>query len=245
MQKLNKIDNNLWLLPLGIYIVEYEALVISDIHIGFEKALSRSGIQMPSNSYDTMKGTIGEYLDITEAKTIVINGDLKEDIYRLSYQEHNEVDDLFDYLVSRGIDIKFVRGNHDNFMKSFFEDRKHIDVYEQYLELGDNFITHGHILLDEEMKSSKAKRVIIGHEHAGVVLKDEAGFNHKFKATCRANIYNKKLYVLPAFSPIKSSGELNGENKSILSPILKRAGNFIFYLFEDGDWFEFKDEQIL
>lgn len=230
------------LLPLGIYLVKERAIVISDLHIGYEEYLFRRGIQMPRTSYAEIKEVIFQYILITKAEHIILNGDLKEQLARFSYQEKSELSDFIFYLNSFNIKISFVRGNHDNFLANFLLDRG-VDLYEKFFELGDNFITHGHIKLEEEIKKSKAKRVIIGHEHATVNLIDEVRSSHKFKVIAEADIFDKKIFVLPAFSPIKMGCELNRKDK-FLSPILSMASNFKIYLYEDEEWFFFKLEDI-
>jgi putative SbcD/Mre11-related phosphoesterase len=122
-----------------------------------------------------------------------------------------------------------------------FLEKQGVECHEQFIEIGDNFITHGHIDLSEEIAISKTKRVIIGHEHPGIMVRDELMSGEKFKAFVKTKIFNKDLFVLPAFSPLKPGTELNVKNIKFLSPILDRSDldNFIFYVNEDKEWFSF------
>jgi putative SbcD/Mre11-related phosphoesterase len=236
---LRDINDSISCFPLGLFLKKSKSIVISDLHIGFEHVLSRRGVLVPVACYSRMKKVIKDYVEISCAKSIILNGDLKEDIFNFSYQEYNELEDFFIFLNSLGLEVHFVRGNHDNFIKNFIT-KQNINIYEKYMEIDGFLITHGHISLDKEITESSCKGVIIGHEHAGISIKDDAGVEHKFKTIAKGSkIYGdseKNIFVLPAFSPIKSSSDMNLKNK-FMSPILQGINYFSYFVYEDGDWF--------
>ena len=241
--KLQSLIDNVQFLPLGLFLVKSRAIIISDLHIGFEDMLSKSGVQLPRNSYPSMKATLEEYISLLDPKVIILNGDIKEYLSNLSFQESMELVDFIYFLRVKKLDVKFIRGNHDNFLFKFVE-REEIDFYDDYLEIDNCFITHGHMNLIDEIANSPAEVVVLGHEHASIVV-GSGGSNYKFKVIAEADLLDKKVLVLPAFSPIKAGCEFNVKDQTFLSPILKRADNFRYHLFEEDEWFTFEHKDII
>src|SRR5579884_1476992 len=98
------------------------------------------------------------------------------------------------------------------------------------VEVGGYILTHGHI-------DVKGKRLLIGHEHPAVSVKDDFGIKHRYKAFIEADLGNKKVFVLPSASPITLGTDMNETPSSqFLSPILngKRLDDAIPYLVEIG-----------
>lgn len=237
---------DIYLLPRALFLKRERALVLSDTHIGFEQLLRKQGIQLPNRSYPYMKEEIKRYIDFSKPSTIILNGDIKEEFSDLSYQEFHEMKDFITFLKGEKLRIIAIRGNHDNYLMHFLE-KQGVECHEQFVEIGDNFITHGHINLLEEIALSKTKRVIIGHEHPGIMVRDELFSGEKFKAFVRTTIFDKDIFVLPAFSPLKPGTELNIKNPKFLSPLLDICDldDFMFYVNEDSDWFTFDFHDIV
>ena len=229
------------LLPLGIYFDHISSLFISDLHIGFEKALQKQGIQMPKSSYPEIKERSREYIEMVKPQNIILVGDIKEDFGEFNFQEFYELKDYFEFLKDLNINIEVIRGNHDNYLLPFLK-KMEINYHEKFLIMGDTFITHGHLNLEEEIRNSKAKRIVFGHEHPSIMVRDSSGLNTKFKATIIGDVYSRTLYSLPAFSPLKPGTEINvADKKDFLSPIFKDADldSCVAHLFEEDEWFSF------
>src|SRR5579875_3203705 len=89
----------------------------------------------------------------------------------------------------------------------------------------------------EKVEDVKGKRLLIGHEHPAVSVKDDFGIKHRYKAFIEADLGNKKVFVLPSASPITLGTDMNETPSSqFLSPILngKRLDDAIPYLVEIG-----------
>ena len=100
-----------------------------------------------------------------------------------------------------------------------------IECYEQFVIIDNVFITHGHMNLSSEIINSSTDGVILGHEHASVVV-NSGGSNHKFKVIAECKALDRSFFILPAFSPLKSGCEMNVEDQKFLSPLLKNSSNF-------------------
>jgi len=72
-------------------------LVVADIHLGIEWDLANSGIIVPSQSGQGLARMI-EYLDIAAPERVVLLGDVKHNVPRISWQEREEVPHPVAYL---------------------------------------------------------------------------------------------------------------------------------------------------
>ena len=83
---------------LGIYVKSIDALVISDLHIGYEEYLNEQGIHVPISQYPKIKKMLEVMLDECKAKTVIIVGDVKHEFGKASRQEWFETLDLLEFL---------------------------------------------------------------------------------------------------------------------------------------------------
>ena len=224
-------------LPLGLYFESSSALVISDTHIGFEKTLQKQGIQMIKSAYPDIKKLTLDYIEKLKPKRVVLAGDIKEDFGEFNFQEFYELKDYFATLKDLNIEIEVIRGNHDNYLLPFLR-KMDISCHEEFLILDDLFITHGHLNLSKEIAVSKTKKLIFGHEHTSIMIRDSSGLDSKFKSTIVGDVYGKEFFALPAFSPLKPGTEVNiAEGSDFLSPIFRDAdiSKCRAHIFEDGE----------
>ncbi|HDJ96505.1 MAG TPA: phosphoesterase, partial [Candidatus Aenigmarchaeota archaeon] len=85
----------------GIFLKEFKALVIADLHIGYEAALEKQGIMIPKSQYPKIRESIEEMIKISKPETLIINGDVKHEFEEATRQEWKEVLDLLDFLQSQ------------------------------------------------------------------------------------------------------------------------------------------------
>lgn len=214
---------------LGIFLRKFKALVIADLHIGYEAALEKQGIQIPKSQYPKIKKTVEEMLEICDPSIVIINGDVKHEFGEVTRQEWKEVLDFLDFLLSKKLKVVVIRGNHDNFLIPVLK-RKGIELKDPYFQLGGFFFAHGHKDFDLRILKKEIKTVIIAHEHPAIVFRDELGIKRKFKCFLKGKLYEKKLIVLPALSPLMEGSEINlTSKKDLLSPILKVCDLNSFY----------------
>ncbi len=216
---------------LGVYLRKHGALLIADLHIGYEQALSEQGIYIPSVQYGSMKRLLEAMLDETGAEKVVIVGDLKHEFGSALRQEWSETLDLLRFLKERGVEVEVVRGNHDNFLIPILK-REGVPLHDPVLVMEDVALVHGHKPLPIEVYSGDLSYVIMGHEHPAIVLRDELGVKMKFKCFLLGSYEGLNLLVLPAFSPLMPGTEVNVYDKSrFLSPILQDANIDAFRVF--------------
>jgi len=213
----------------AIFIEPIDALVIADLHLGFERELADSGIYFPRFQYQDIKESIAIIINKVSPTQVIINGDLKHKFAERTTQELNEVIDLLTYLSENTGKVVVIRGNHDNFVKGLFKRFQKVEfVRETYID-GETIFTHGHEV-PSGIDSLKSNLVVIAHEHPAIALRDDVGAKVKLRALLIGPTYsNKDLIVLPAFSPISLGVEINlvTSKDQILSPFLKNRASLM------------------
>jgi len=205
---------------LGIFIEEYEALIIADLHIGYEAALQKQGVFLPASQYPKIKEAVARMLEICEPKLLIIDGDVKHEFGEATSQEWRETLDFLDFIQSQELKLTVVRGNHDNFLIPILKKRR-IELC-QHLVLKPYLFVHGHENLDLSLLKKEVTTLLIGHEHPAIAIKDELGVTRKFKCFLKSRLWGKNLVVMPALSPLMEGSAINVTSKSeLLSPLLK------------------------
>lgn len=201
-----------------LFLREHSALILADIHIGYESYLKNKGIYLPQRAYSQMRSIIEEVIDITKAKSLVFLGDIKHEFGKPSPQEWVEVKDLLSFLLNKGIEIHVIRGNHDNYIIAILS-KFNIPLHDPCMIINNIMLIHGH----KEVEIPKEIKIIImGHEHPAVSSIDSTGSRYKFKCFLIGKIEKRRLIVLPSFSPLSLGMGINEIPKDeLLSPILR------------------------
>jgi len=182
--------------------------VFSDLHIGYEGVLKMEGAMIPKYQKKIIKKRIEEIMKRYNPEKIVIDGDFKHEFGKNLRQEWNEVSELLGFLVKK-TEVIIVRGNHDNFIKTIAK-KFSVRVVDEY-EYGNVKFVHGH-------KEEYAEKMIIGHEHPSLWLRDKVGAIVRLPCF----LVSEELIVLPAMSPLASGTDVSSASKDeYLSPILK------------------------
>ncbi|MCK4757982.1 MAG: metallophosphoesterase [Thermoplasmata archaeon] len=241
--------NDDYILPNGmvlspdhvLYLPDEDILVISDLHIGYEASMRAEGVAMPDFQFGKMMKNLERAMEHFSPGQVIINGDIKHEFSRNLGQEWDEVMLLLEQINNMGAEVKFVRGNHDNYLKTIIG-RYDIELANYYLT-NDILITHGHIptstlLADDEdvddnnesgdgdnpgqTRSLKNNFKIFGHEHPVLRLRDKIGA----RVTMPCFLFDEfnNFIIMPAFSPLAS-----GTN--VISP----ARNFMIEELRDLD----------
>jgi putative SbcD/Mre11-related phosphoesterase len=215
-----------------IYIEDLDAIVFSDLHIGFEEAVARGldyssrktsyamGMFIPRIQLKRIIETLEQVFNIVEPRRVIINGDIKHAFDRLLRQERREVRQLLDYLLGKGVeDIILVRGNHDNYLPLVLRDYD-LDLYIRYEYVTPYYkllITHGHL----EADPNDYDIVLIGHEHPSI----RCPGTHRSPAFLKIPFNNDRyIVVLPAMGPYHPGTHVSVNPDDYLSPIIKKYG---------------------
>jgi len=209
MEILPKIE----IIGLTLYIKKEKTLVISDLHLGLEEALS-----VPKFQFSKIVDHLDKVFSMTDVDRIVINGDLKHEFGHISEQEWSEVTRILDYLDKKCKELILIKGNHDTILGPIAK-RKNIVVHDHiFLDKNKIYITHGHqILEDKEFKNSDI--VIIAHEHPAIGLREEFR-TEKVKCFLKGLWNNKILIVQPSLNFVTEGTDITQE--TMLSPFLKQ-----------------------
>ncbi|MGB9748786.1 MAG: metallophosphoesterase [Candidatus Woesearchaeota archaeon] len=222
MSEAIEISRNAFAVKLSIYLKEHKTLILSDFHIGLEEALQKQGFLIPRFQLKSIIDNLNKTFEILEKKKleverIIINGDLKHEFGTISEQEWKDTLKVIDFLKEKTKDLVLIKGNHDTILGPIAS-KKSISLVE-YLILNDTLIAHGDKII-REANSSKISRIIIGHEHPAISLRDGLRVE-KFKTFLIGKWNKKELIVMPSFCFVTEGTDILREE--LLSPFLREA----------------------
>jgi uncharacterized protein len=208
-----QISKGIDIVDLGLKIGR--TLVIGDLHIGYEESLNKQGVMVPRFQFKDMYARLDAMIKKAKPETIVVNGDIKHEFGRISEQEWRETLKTLDLLIKNSKKVVLVKGNHDKILGPIAKKRD-IEIVQDYTINDDTMILHG----DKETKfPSRIKRIIIGHEHPAVSIK-EGPRSEIFKCFLKGRYKGKELIVLPSFNLVTEGTDILKDR--ILSPFLKQ-----------------------
>jgi putative SbcD/Mre11-related phosphoesterase len=161
-------------------------LVLSDLHIGFEKEMQSSGYFVPSQT-SRMIESIKSLKKFSNK--IIILGDLKHEI-ALYYKK--ELADFLSWLSKTFKEIVIIKGNHDGLIERYAGKFSNIFVMDELL-IDDYLFFHGHKMPSKEA-IGQAKTLILGHFHSNYEFKNYLGKITKLKAWNIYSFDNEKFY---------------------------------------------------
>jgi hypothetical protein len=202
------------LFPYGVYVDDIDAVIVADLHIGFEQALEESGIHVPVSQFPKVLRAIIRALEGYKPKRLVIAGDVKHEFSRAMVQEWAETLELIRATKELVSEIRVVRGNHDNFLIPILREED-IELDDPVFIKGGIAVAHGH----KEVPLKGVRRLFIGHVHPSLSIRGEIGEKVKVRCMALGKIDEVELYVLPALSPYALGYDLLEEER--ISPFLE------------------------
>ncbi|MBI4983670.1 metallophosphoesterase [Candidatus Woesearchaeota archaeon] len=224
-----QISPGIEIIGLSLWIEEKKVLIVSDPHIGYEEYLQQKGVLLPKFQAKAIITELEKILQKVSPKTIIINGDLKHEFGTVSRQEWKEVLQLIDFLQQHCCELILVRGNHDIIIGPIAS-KRNIKIVDKQL-IKDILIIHGNKLI-----KTPAKRIIIGHEHPAISLRENAK-TEKYKCFLKGKWNNQELIVMPSFNPLLEGTDLITEKP--LSPFLEDLSNFEVFIASGSEVFHF------
>ena len=215
-----KLNNNIEIIDLGLYLVKEKTLILSDLHIGIEECLNRQGILIPRSQFQDILTKLKLILNEVQVNRVIFNGDLKHEFGEISKQEWNNILNLFDFLHDKEIII--IKGNHDPILKPIAEKRgmKLVDSYN----INDVTVLHG-----DKIVENLNNTLIIGHEHPAISLKKGIR-TEKYPCFLKGKYNKHELIVMPSFNLLTHGSNILKER--LLSPFLTNIENFEVYILE-------------
>lgn len=204
----------------ALYVRKYRALIIADVHIGYEDELASRGVFIPRFQLKRVIELLERLFSSFSVSKLVIAGDLKHSFSRLGVAERKELKTFFNYVTPRVEEVVVVRGNHDNYLSLL---KKEFDFkFEEYVVLGEYLVVHGHKPIPEEAGSSW-EYLVLGHEHPSITLRDSMGRLGKFSCFLVGEIssLSKVFITLPAAGAYQTGSRITLDRGTYISPILR------------------------
>ncbi len=181
-----------------LYSRRLNSVILSDVHIGYEEEMASKGIFLPRIQKKRFMKIYLRALNVFKTNNLIINGDLKHRFNGLGRQEKEDLTEIFEDLRERGVSVKLIKGNHDNYISLVTEKFDNIELLDE-LETDSLYIFHGHT----EIEPKENKVYIIGHEHPRLSIRDKLGFSKKFPSFLVSPLQeNSYVIALPAWVAI-------------------------------------------
>jgi uncharacterized protein len=202
------------------YIKSINSIVLSDLHLGYESHMAKSGAFIPKVNLKKILSDLENALDKTKAKSIIVVGDIKNDFSNVEQDEFNELYEIIKFCKEKSVELILIKGNHDNFIDRYKESFK-LKIYAHQAQLGEYFFFHGDKMPD--LQDKKLKMLISGHEHPSIGIVNGVGRKERLRCFLFGKYKNTDLLVLPAISYFASGSDINLQpESSLLSPVLKK-----------------------
>jgi putative SbcD/Mre11-related phosphoesterase len=162
---------------------ETRTLVIADLHIGWEIALSEKGIHVPTQTLRLLN-RLKEAISTCKPERLLILGDVKHTVAKAEISEWQDVPEFFNKLKEQVKEIQIICGNHDGNLEPLLPENIKI-LPTTGTVIGEIGLFHGHrwpspLLL-------KCKTLVMGHVHPVVAFRDPAGFRIMRQVWVKAN----------------------------------------------------------
>lgn len=211
-------------------------LVVSDLHIGIETAYRNAGANIPSQT-KRLIDRLSKICVENKIDRLVLLGDIKHTVPQTSYQELEEIPELF-YALEPVIDrVDIVLGNHDGNFKRYIPklDKMSIKIRSSHgFTINNVGLFHGHTWPNKTVLS--CDYILMGHNHPNILFVDELGgrlfkpcwIRAKFNPEITSDRYpefnqDAELIVLPAFNHLGTGTSINNPDQRLLGPILKNG----------------------
>ncbi len=210
----------------AMFISDLNAVVVADLHIGYEMEMRKEGIKIP-NYTGEMIARLKRIIEKKNAEMLIILVDVKHSIGEC--RDVKELENL-------DAEIRVVKGNHDGGIESLLSAK----IYPAGgFRLGDYGFIHGHSWPNEEVMHSEF--VFMGHLHPEIELRDSNGHAHRYACHLKGSLTEEgkkkygaepKIFVVAAFNPMVGSSLATP-----LGPLMRNRiiGNFEVYL-TDGTY---------
>jgi putative SbcD/Mre11-related phosphoesterase len=169
------------------------ALVVSDLHLGWERLLSQRGVHVPSQT-PKIKNVLLKLINETKPTRLILLGDVKDAITKVSMEEWKDIPEFFEDIQEKVSEIQVVLGNHDGNLEPLLPEAVKI-VPSSGISFGDVGLFHGHAW--PAPKLLECRSLVTGHVHPTVAIRDPMGLRITrqvfVKAPCNSELLAKSL----------------------------------------------------
>ncbi len=200
-------------------------LLVADVHLGYGWAQRRRGQLGPVQDAGVHQ-KLHALIDELSPESIVFLGDVVH-APNPAPQERALVERTLASLAAR-VEIVAVRGNHD---RAFARDYASLGIRTAEHWTGTGLIAiHG----DRLPNGPSTERVVMGHLHPAVAVRDDAGSSRRIPAF----LVGPRVCVLPAFSPLAAGFDISSglppDIKALFGPgaiaVMAATGNRVVRL---------------
>lgn len=180
-------------------------LVVADLHIGWELALTEKGIHVPSQT-SKMLDKMLQLIKAQKPTSIIFLGDVKHTIAAAEWGEWRDVPDFFEAIGDTVQDIRVVPGNHDGNLAPLLPENVKILPSTGVVLWRDVGLFHGHAWPAPELLGCRS--LIVGHVHPIVAFRDPMGFRITRQVWVKARCSGEQL-AKSVLKHISIKGEKN------------------------------------
>lgn len=205
---------------------EKRHLVMTDLHVGFESDLAQNKIFVGKNT--TINESIEKIVSLLDKErpdSLVLLGDIKSGINRISKSEWDEIPKLLTTL-SKKTEVIIIPGNHDANITQLVPDEVTL-ISSLGMILEDTLLTHGHTMPTENY--SQVSKIIMGHVHPVFFDEDSILNGQRVWVSIRTkkeNLFPSKsgeleIIIVPSFNRYFYATKKKSYKRSI-SPIIEK-----------------------
>jgi len=203
-----------------------KSLVITDLHLGFENALSLNNVFLGKNKTVTeITKEIELIIDKTKPDSLILLGDVKSSINSITKVEWETVPAFFEN-ITKLIDTILVPGNHDANIEKLIPNEITL-AGSKGIIVDDILLTHGHTMPSENF--SQINTIVMGHIHPVFFEKESLINGERVWVSIisdKQKIFHSKsgeleLIILPSFNRYFYATQKKFYKKSI-SPIIEK-----------------------
>ncbi len=210
------------------YVSDIGALVITDVHIGIEHELWKSGITIPSQA-DKFLSVIRKLVAETGARRLIILGDVKYKVPGMSIKELRDIPRFLEELKGF-MKVDICRGNHDDYLETILPRGVRLHGSGGFKVKKYGFF-HGHAWPNKSLMS--CDHLFMGHIQPAIEFRDSLGYRfaeqvwvravldseaimrrYKTKTTGRLN-----LVVVPSFNRLSGAFVINSGTSELGGPL--------------------------
>ncbi|MGB9713927.1 MAG: metallophosphoesterase [Candidatus Bathyarchaeales archaeon] len=168
---------------------ESRTLVIADLHIGWEIALSEKGIHVPTQT-PRLLNRLKKIISACKPDCLLILGDVKHTVAKAEISEWQDVPEFFNELKKQVKEIQIICGNHDGNLEPLLPENIKI-LPTTGTVINKIGLFHGHRWPSPMLL--KCKILVMGHVHPVVSFRDPAGFRITRQVWVKANCDGAQL----------------------------------------------------
>jgi putative SbcD/Mre11-related phosphoesterase len=164
-------------------------MVIADLHIGWEMAISDKGIHVPTQT-PKLLGRLMSLISKYKPGELLVLGDVKHTVATAEMAEWHDVPDFFNELRKHVQKIHIIRGNHDGNLEPLLPENVEL-LPASGIMLGKIGFFHGHQWPSPAILACQT--LVMGHVHPVISLRDPAGFRITRQVWMKASCNRKQL----------------------------------------------------